>query len=560
MARIMHGRRKGSGKMGEINVDDLPEKLRSNDKSLTINGQQSMDPRNVCILTKDDMDRIYRQLNKKKEEEEKRRLAFQERERLREKSRKQVAQWDNTVLGLRQKKLETRRLREEKMEEERKAIDIEEEKFQCQRRKEIIEKAKTQQYYQTDRVKNFHSALLLSEVLKERDAQLELKKLKEKAAEGADNEWLDYERKQLEDAILKEQREARERIEKNHENAKYVLRQINHHKSRSDKFLEDDKIEGEELRRLAAHYNLEKKRLEEIRQDESKQLMIDNKRQIADTKRMNEIKAAQEEDEDEECRIFAAAKRKMMKMRADKEKEIFNDKQDKLNRIREKLYAQMQEQVRDEDERLHKAEAEAEEKRAREERLKEERIRKAHQEARDHMVATMKKNENLKKLDKIEELKRLQAQKEADAVFERAENEKRQRRFDGVKERKNYNLKQFDDRKQLGINSRRKQLELEKKNEELLNLEEDQFNEYAKKVIEHCEKNGRNTYPLKKAANQGIGGGLGPVLPGKGTKQNYLTSDQACLQMPSYQGESTEDTKQTITNNEGTNKRLGFVW
>ena len=35
-------------------------------------------------------------------------------------------------------------------------IDIEEAKFQAAKRKEAIEKAKTQQYYQTDRVKNFH--------------------------------------------------------------------------------------------------------------------------------------------------------------------------------------------------------------------------------------------------------------------------------------------------------------------------------------------------------------------------------------------------------------------
>ena len=58
--------------------------------------------------------------------------------------------------GQRQRKLEARRIREEKEEEERKQIDLEEAKFQAAQRKEAIEKAKTQQYYQTDRVKNFH--------------------------------------------------------------------------------------------------------------------------------------------------------------------------------------------------------------------------------------------------------------------------------------------------------------------------------------------------------------------------------------------------------------------
>lgn len=41
-------------------------------------------------------------------------------------------------------------------EEERKRIDLEEAKYQAEKRKEAIEKAKAQQYYQTDRVKGFH--------------------------------------------------------------------------------------------------------------------------------------------------------------------------------------------------------------------------------------------------------------------------------------------------------------------------------------------------------------------------------------------------------------------
>jgi len=47
-------------------------------------------------------------------------------------------------------------LREEKEEAEKCQIDIEEAKFQAAQRKEAIDKAKTQQYYQTDRVKGFH--------------------------------------------------------------------------------------------------------------------------------------------------------------------------------------------------------------------------------------------------------------------------------------------------------------------------------------------------------------------------------------------------------------------
>lgn len=61
-----------------------------------------------------------------------------------------------SLQGTRTRKLEARKLREQKEEEEKQAIDLEEAKYQAQKRKEAIEKAKTQQYYQTDRVKNFH--------------------------------------------------------------------------------------------------------------------------------------------------------------------------------------------------------------------------------------------------------------------------------------------------------------------------------------------------------------------------------------------------------------------
>ena len=45
----------------------------------------------------------------------------------------------------------------------------------AEKRRVAIERAKQLQYYETDRVKGFHGALLLTEVMKERDAQMEMK-------------------------------------------------------------------------------------------------------------------------------------------------------------------------------------------------------------------------------------------------------------------------------------------------------------------------------------------------------------------------------------------------
>ncbi len=92
-------------------------------------------------------------------------------------------------------------------------------------------------------------------------------------------------------------------------------------------------------------------------------------------------------------------------------------------------------------------------------------------------------------------------------------------------------------------------------------MEEEQFQEYAGKVIDHCQKGGRNVYPLRKAALEGAGGGLGPVFPGKGgVRPSYMTSDQTGVQMPNYKRGTTDDVKKGIYGDGGTDKRLGFVW
>lgn len=61
--------------------------------------------------------------------------------------------------GQRQKKLEAKKIREQIEEEKRKLIDIEEAKYKEEKRKEATERAKTQLYYQTDRVKGLHVSM-----------------------------------------------------------------------------------------------------------------------------------------------------------------------------------------------------------------------------------------------------------------------------------------------------------------------------------------------------------------------------------------------------------------
>ncbi len=61
-----------------------------------------------------------------------------------------------------------------------------------------------------------------------------------------------------------------------------------------------------------------------------------------------------------------------------------SEKQEKLEAIRQKLYAQMQQRVDDEDERTLRAMEEGEERRAREDAAKEAKMRQAYHEISEH--------------------------------------------------------------------------------------------------------------------------------------------------------------------------------
>lgn len=54
-------------------------------------------------------------------------------------------------------------------------LDIEEARLQAEKRKELLDRAKMQQYAQNDRVKKFDSAVLQAEMVREREQQLKHK-------------------------------------------------------------------------------------------------------------------------------------------------------------------------------------------------------------------------------------------------------------------------------------------------------------------------------------------------------------------------------------------------
>ncbi|XP_068669866.1 cilia- and flagella- associated protein 210-like [Montipora foliosa] len=547
-SRIMHGRREGKTREMNGNVLSVIP--------------QGVDPREVTVLQPDVWRRIQNNLSGYNEEKMRLEAKMKERKELHSLSKDTVKHWENTIEGQRLKKLQARQIREEKEEEERVKIDEEEAKHQAQKRKEAIERAKTLQYYQTDRVKTFHGALLLTEVLKERDAQIEMKNGKLDAEKIREEHLLRLQQRQREEAIMEDQKRALRRYNERRAVADFQTLQILDHIEEGKKAKQTDVEEGNNIKQQVEMYEAAKKAIEEQRRKEKEAIMEEHKRQLGDREARRQFEKKKIEEEEEEIRQFAQAKKKMAKMRKSKETELFNAFQDHTERMRKKLANQRQQQVDDEDDRIAKTVAERESKREAEEREKHDSDMKMHKEIHEHRTRMMKENERLAKEEARRDREILRNRVESDNLYHLKQEEKRTQQLTEAKKLKEFQKTQTDELTERQHQQRASELELDNRNGELLRAEETQFQEYANKVISEAKEHGRNPYPLIKAAREGPGGGRGPKFDGKqGLRPSYLVYDGTGVQLPNYSNGTTQGAHTKIYGHPADSmKRLGFTW
>lgn len=120
----------------------------------------TVDASKLLVLTKNDLDRITGHLNNSKKQEEEAQEELRRKRELYEKSRALTKNWNNTFEGSRKHKLQQKKIREEKLEEKRRQIDLEHAEYMAEQRKKVIEQAKLLQYHETDRIKTFHVILI----------------------------------------------------------------------------------------------------------------------------------------------------------------------------------------------------------------------------------------------------------------------------------------------------------------------------------------------------------------------------------------------------------------
>ncbi|XP_048341660.1 protein CFAP210 [Sphaerodactylus townsendi] len=509
-----------------------------------------VDLHQITILPKVEWERIQDSLNASAKEAARIRAERKERKDLHLKSQALMKNWTNTIAGLAQAKLKAKKDHEEKVEQEKRNADLEEAKYQAEKRKEAIEKAKIDHYYQSDRVKRFHNALLLTEVLKEREVQIEFQKKKQKLYQSKDEE-IERERQK---AILKEEEKVKESRRKRMQICKDQLEQIKEHEHLADVSRLESIKEGEEIQALTKLYLQEEQEKEQKKLKEKLERKQAHQAYVADEVILKAIEKQKQEEDDDKIREHVNAKRAMVKLRKQKEEEMLREVEENRENIAKYLAAQMKKKIDDEDERIARKIAETEEERQKELSEKEEKKKTDLRLIAEHRIGVMKVKAEKEKQEKQEAKEMLRKMIEADRVYQELEKDKKHRNHCANLKLQETHVMQIAGR--LAKEKREKQEETDyaKQREYLAQYKEQEFQVYAKKVIDEESKTARNLYPLLKVVQEGSG--YGTLY----REREEVKSRDQNTQLP-YIGNTAQEMKLLNEQHfEASKGRLGFTW
>ncbi|TRZ27000.1 hypothetical protein HGM15179_000045 [Zosterops borbonicus] len=494
MAAAMERRRRGSA----------PHNLKEKDVIHEYFIPKEADLRQVIIFPRAEWERIQGSIREATHIDEKKE---QEEVHLDSKAAEKEAR--NATLNLIKEKLQAKKLREEKEEEERKLLDLEEAKFQAGKRKEVIDRTKTYLRYQEDRMRHFHSALLLTRVLKERDAQVEL--LKSRLADKKKKEY-EEQQCQLKEYILSEQEKAHQHYMNQQALRKDQLEQIKEREHQADLAKQEEKREAEEKQRLAQLYQLELQREKEKKHEgkmERRKLYHDY---LNDQKIIKAIEEQNQMEEDDRIRAHLKAKEIIAKMRKKKEAEIRRQVQEQQDKVISRVAGQMSKALKMDDKQLARDVARIEAEQEKKNKEKEAKQKAAIESIAEHRATVMKLKEEKERREKEE------GEKERDMLIEKArihmemENKKKHGRDEANRELRKIQLQQMAEKQARKEQEKQEELDYEALTKAIALSKDQEFQKYAKELIETESKTTHHLYPILKAFEDGRGVGHGPFF------------------------------------------------
>ncbi|CAF1246249.1 unnamed protein product [Rotaria magnacalcarata] len=486
---LQRQRRSHSAPYPAFNRTEIPQQHRLPDAA---------DLRRMCIITKNDLNRIYENLDHRQRSKDAIQQEIARKKEIAERSAQVTKHWTNTIAGARERKLEMRKIREQEEEDRKKLLDIEEEKLAAERRREHIEKAKQLKYYETDRVRTFHSALLHTEVLKERDLQIEMKKRIEQMRQTDDEQERQRYQVAQNDYLRAEQEKAEKKARDRSNLSQYHIAQMERKRMQHMNEKQKDLQEGEEYRRLGEQYAHEQMEIERFRKLTQHDVKNMYDQALDDKFKVRQMEKQLDEEEDDELRIYADAKKHIARLRRQKEFQAHQEKQDARDYMTGYLGSLQKRAEANLDTQMFRARAEREAKELREEQEKLDKQRKMKDSINKYRQEAMKRREAEKEMDERDDAELRLRKAEADQLFLIYQQEKDKKRDEDAQAVSEHLLKQAQERKDRERALKATEVDEVQLDKHMSEIERQQFQDYAGRVISYMDENGRNTYPMKK--------------------------------------------------------------
>ncbi|KAJ3384857.1 hypothetical protein HDU84_002609 [Entophlyctis sp. JEL0112] len=420
----------------------------------------------------------------------------QEKRELHEKSLLRVKTWTNTILGQRAKRLAFQAEKEHLAETERNRIDEEWHVVQVSERKEQVEKARLMQYMTTPNMRTLNAKMKLSNVLFERELQVEHKR----ASEALLSKYA-YNQKDLiqrdKDAeikeIVKQEIQHRNRI-------RLAREQKEQAELRLAKEIQCRKVEKELERKINEQTNEEIKREIEHNQtkwrNEQKEMQKELQKNIADKRTAQDHVKELDSDLNWINQKFLTMQAKV----ASKRKELEGENKLKKNAILGKVAGLNIQLNADHDEKLNTFRYQMEIAHAgdfeRNEAEKESKRKHREEEINKHRLEKIKEAEQYKIAEQMENLQeRTRCEKDKEE-FEKEIWDDFAAKRKKLQTLKEFHLQQIGEKQKKQEEDRQKLLELEKSFGQALLDDNAKFHKYALAAIEEFSAEGKNVTPI----------------------------------------------------------------
>mmetsp|Transcript_34872 Transcript_34872/g.62719 ORF Transcript_34872/g.62719 Transcript_34872/m.62719 type:complete len:460 (-) Transcript_34872:166-1545(-) len=424
-------------------------------------------------------------------------INLERRKELKKLSDERAQKWPNTLQAQRARKEKAKIERLEAEEAERVEIDRQEAELRAEQRRIQIERANNVIFNETDKVKAFHSKMLLSDVLRENENQIALKKQVDILKRAQEQAFVEQQRQALELAEtleLQKMSETRKRALKQKDEQ---LDQLDHLRNRILAERARDREEGQNLKLKAQEEVEESKRIESATRARARKLQEDSLRANDTLKLFRQKEVEKSLEEDLAIESYAKKRAELMAERERREAEKRVQKELQRRKLQEAIENTLVSSRVKEEERFALDVEQAERRIA----LEEAERRKRQQEVLADIDASRRaqlkqKAEDRKKM-KEDDSEFSKVWKERCKALEEEEKQEQSEKFGRSKNIQSYQLRQAAIRARRKAEQRIADLEAATQVQLSLKEQEEVFQQYAALCIEECRSKGRSTLPME---------------------------------------------------------------